>query len=83
MFCLHVILQVSQLEKWSQERAAAAAAAAASVAAERAAQQLLAGLKAADAEAQEQLEGLCKCIEDAAAQVSQAMWLRPMRQHLA
>jgi hypothetical protein len=62
-------LQVSQLAQLSQERAAAAAAAAASVAAERVAQQLLAGLKAADAEAQERLQDLCKCIEDAAAQV--------------
>jgi hypothetical protein len=63
-------LQVSQLAQWSQERAAAAAAAAASVAAERDAQQLLAGLKAADAEAQEKLQDLCKCIDDAAAQVN-------------
>jgi hypothetical protein len=62
-------LQVSQLAQWSQERADAAAAAAASVAAERAAQQLLAGLKAADAKAQEKLQDLCRCIDDASAQV--------------
>lgn len=47
----------------------AAATAAASVAAEQQAQELLGSLKAADAEAQEKLQDLTKCIEDAAAQV--------------
>lgn len=62
-------MQVSQLEEWAQQRVSAAATAAASVAAEQQAQELLGSLKAADAEAQEKLQDLTKCIEDAAAQV--------------
>lgn len=63
-------MQVSELGVWAQERSSAAADAHAAAAAESAAQRLLAELKAADAEAQEKLQDLVKCIADAAGQVS-------------
>lgn len=69
IWCTLQLLQVSELGVWASERSSAAAAARAAVAAESSAQKLLAELKSADAEAQEKLQDLLKCISDAAAQV--------------